>query len=208
MSRKENPMPRIQPDVKQWALAIIAASRHEFNTLLSRMPAEHRSRSGQLKDWSPKDEIAHLAYWIDLFAHNIQACREAQPLTDTRDYRAMNDAAWPVSKDWSWDEAEAAVERALTAVAAQVTVLDMADLTDPQRCTLEPHRKAPRPLIQSLLYDLVDHPLHHFVGLYRQFGDAEGQSAMLTRLEGALRQPGVSKWTATTRRKIQNYRSG
>lgn len=202
---EKNSSKRGSTDVKGFALAVTAAARAEFRTFIEHLPAEQRIAVGTLKHWSPKDEVAHLTYWIDVFVTNVQAQRDGRTLIDTRDYLAMNDRAWQARKDWTWAEIEAALERGLAEIEAQISELNADDLIDPQRFTLEAERKSPRPLLPSLLYELIDHPLHHFIGMIHKFGNASQAVALLTRIESVLKQPGISKWTATSRRKIQTY---
>ncbi len=197
----------MKSSIQDWSCALIAASHIELHTLIARMPAAQRTSEGKLKDWSPKDELTHLAYWIEVFVSNIDARREGRPLIDTRDYLAMNDAAWDARKDWSWQEVEENLDRVFAAVEVRLDGFSDADLIDPAVFTLEPDRASPKPLIRSLLYELYDHPLHHLVGLYRKFGDAEGLTAMLMRVSAALHMRGTAKWTAATRRKIAKYRA-
>lgn len=193
----------IKVDIKLQTVALIAAAHAEFARLLAHIPEEQRQRAGKLKQWAPKDEIAHLAYWIDLLATNVQARRAGQPLIDTRDYRTMNDRAWAERKEWTWDEAEQAVTHGLKAVEQQVTALLAEDLVDPNHFTLEPERPAPRPLLHSLIYEVIEHPNHHFIGLYRKFGDEAAISALLDRSLQTLSQLGSARWSARTRRAAQ-----
>ncbi len=79
--------------IKQWALEVIATSRNEFKTLISMIPPKQRDVSGKLKQWSAKDELAHLSFWLEVFAENIKASRNGGSLIDTSTYLVMNDKA-------------------------------------------------------------------------------------------------------------------
>ncbi len=192
-------------DTKTWALALVGTARHEFTTLIARIPLDQRNTVGMLKQWSSKDELAHLAYWIEVFAHNIQACHKGQSLIDTRDYLAMNDKAWQTRKDWAWADIETNLSGVLANVEQQIKELSNEDLTEPQRLTLEADRKSPRPLVRSLIYEVIDHPLHHFMGISKRLGDKAQTNAMLKRMLQVMSVPGTSKWSATTRNTIKRY---
>lgn len=196
---------RVKVDLKAQTFTLLRSARSEFEHMLAHIPQAERTRVGQLKHWSPKDEIAHLAYWIDLFASNIQAIRTGAPLVDTRDYRAMNDRAWQVRQGWSWAEIEQAVAQALTAVETQIAALSAEELIDAKRFTLEPDRASPRPLLHSLIYELIEHPNHHFSGLYRKLGDEAAMSALFSRSLQTLSQLGSARWSARTRRVAQKH---
>lgn len=196
---------RIRVDVQIWARAITAASRHECVALLAQVPVSQRQALGTLQGWSTKDELAHLAYWIELFARNIAAARAELPLIDTRPYLAMNDAAWHERKDWDWITVEQALLEAIDAVVVQLAVLSAEELTDGARLSVEPARRPPRPLIRSLLYELIDHPLHHLTGIYRRLGASVARAEMIARVTAVVEQPGGRTLAAATRTKLRRY---
>lgn len=188
-----------------WAGELVRVSRQEFSALGAQLPASEREAAGALHAWSTKDEIAHLAYWIELFALNIAAARSGHPLTDTGPYLAMNDAAWHERQDWSWATAEGALLNAITAVEAQLSTLGGEELTNAERLSVEPTRRPPRPLIRSLLYELIDHPLHHYAGIYHRLGASKACAEMVGRLTEVMEQPGVRTLAASTRTKLRRY---
>jgi Protein of unknown function (DUF1706) len=195
----------MKKDIQQWALMLIGASGNEFNTLIASLNPDQRSAIGNLHKWSPKDEIAHLSYWLEVFLDNIQARQNGQKLTDTHDYLTLNDQAWELRKDWTWNEVELGLKRTLKGIETKMKSLSSQDLTDPQRLSLEPDQKAPRPLVKSLIYELIDHPSHHFLGMYRKLQNEQLVAPMLERLLEVTEQPGVSRWSTTTRNKLRKY---
>lgn len=186
-----------------WARKLLESSRHEFQLLIAAVPLHERELVGQRYAWSAKDEIAHLAFWIETFARNVHARREGRPLIDTGLYQALNDAAWHERKDWTWPEVESALAEAFVGLDAQLAALSAAELIVAGQFTVEPERAAPRPVMRSLLYEVVDHPCHHFAGLYRRFGSDAQLAAAATRLSAAVEAPSQAKWTAPTRRKLR-----
>ncbi len=177
-------------DVKLWSAALIEAARCEFGAIVASVPADQRKLKGELKRWSPKDEMAHLVYWLELYAANLKSRRAGIEPEDVTNYQARNDAAWPARSSWTWGEVERAWQQALQAVAAEL------------KCLSE---EAQRAQMRSLVYELVDHPHHHFVRLYGKFGQRKLGRALLARTEALLAQRGASRWTATTRRKVKRW---
>ena len=194
----------LQKDLKEWALELVQVSRLEFKHLIASIPAKQRDKAGELKKWSPKDELAHLAYWLEVFVGNIRAKRKGKPLTDTRDYLAMNDAAWEVRKGWSLEQIEAALEKVLGDLEKELKRFTLEELTDPAAFALE----RPRPFVRSLLYELIDHPMHHWAGLYRKLGKESKIGPMLGRILEAMSQRGIKRWTAGSRSKISHHARG
>ncbi len=196
----------MKKDIQQWALVLIGASSNEFNTLIDSLNPDQRGAIGELHRWSPKDEIAHLSYWLEVFLDNIQARQNGQELIDTRNYLTLNDQAWEVRKDWTWNDVELGLERTLKGIETKIKSLNSQDLTDADRLSLESDQKVPRPLLKSLIYELIDHPAHHFLGMYRKLHNKHQIASMLERLIQAMEQPGVSNWSATTRNKLRKHR--
>jgi hypothetical protein len=193
----------ITETTKQWALSVIDASSFEFDTLMARIPPSQRAVVGELKKWSPKDQVAHLIYWIDLFAANLRACRGGFGVVSTADYLAMNDAAWPERKDWAWPDVETNLVRMFSDVRAQVQELNSEDLTDARRYSVETAETGPKPILQSLVYELIEHPIHHFVRIYRVFEDRVGVDSLLARAIQVTNQSDVLSWSEPTLKQIQ-----
>ncbi len=169
--------------------------------MIKHVPGKERKVVGQLKAWSAKDEIAHLTFWLETFVKNIKNRQSKNPLIDANNYLAVNDAAWARYKDLSWAEVEEKLSRVFDDIETQGKALRLEELTDASVFTLEG-----KPLVKSLLYEVVDHPLHHFVKLYRKYGKTKQALEALVRLETVLSQPGTSTWTATSRSKIKKHR--
>lgn len=186
-------------DIHQWTTSLIDFVRHEFHSVIDSLPTEQRDVVGSLQHWSAKDEMAHLVYWIEVLAGNIRAQLNNQPLTDTSDSLAMNDEAWHIRKDWTWEKVHNELEFALSHVKEQLTRLNPADLTDPQCFTIEYQNDSPYPLLHSLVYDLIDHPVLHFTDLYCKTGQVEKAVALFERTLVFLEQSGDPNILTTTR---------
>ena len=189
----------MSPDIHQWTISLIDFARQEFRTVIDSLPTEQRNMAGSLQHWSAKDEMAHLVYWIEVLGGNIEAQINGQPLTDTSDSLARNDEAWYIRKDWTWEKVDNALEHALSHVKEQLTRLNPADLIDPQRFTIEYQNDQPYPLLHSLVYDLIDHPVLHFTELYCKTGQPEKAMALFERTLAFLEQHSDPHILTTTR---------
>jgi hypothetical protein len=198
MKEPQTGRPRTKADLAAWALGLIEGMGEEVKLLAHSVPLELREQPGERERWSTKDELAHLAYWLEVFLDNLAALRDSQPLTDVRDYLTLNDQAWEERKGWTWAEACGALERGLDRLELGIHYFPSVAWTDVKRFSLE----RGRPLIRSLSYEVVDHPLHHLVGLYNKLGQSENAVAMLSRMLERVAQRGMSRWSAPTRRKV------
>jgi len=111
-------------NIKLWNLSLLEAASHEFGALIANAPVKQRGLQGELRKWSPKDRMAHLVYWLELYGASLWARRCGRQPEDTRNYQVRNDAEWPVRRDWSSSEVERAWQRALLLVAAEVEHLN------------------------------------------------------------------------------------
>lgn len=205
VSKPSTPRTNRNTNIVQWSLDVIELARANVVFVMNDTPIIYREAIGGIHDWSPKDEFAHLAYWVDVFETNIRAFRTNKPLINTSDYLVMNDNAWITRKDWTWEYIEQEVLRVLAATKMQIAQLEVDDLINSTRFTVDPNNGKARPLLRSLLYELIDHPLHHFIGLYKKFGANAHTLALLANTSSILTQSGVSKWAISSRRKIQAY---
>jgi hypothetical protein len=195
----------MKKDPKEWTLEIIKEVQNEFSVFLENVPPKDRNAKGELKKWSVKDEIAHLAFWFEIFVANIRACRAGNSLISTKNYLQMNDQAWGELKDLTWNEVEKKSLGALTEIAAEIKGLTIEELIEGAKFSVEPHRNPPRPLLKSLLYELIDHPFKHLVKLYTKQGNPKKAVASLIRISNTLKQPGFSQWSANSVSKINKY---
>lgn len=190
-------------EIKQWAFSIIDASSFEFDTLLTKLPQSQRDVVGELKKWSSKDQIAHLIYWIDLFVANMRACLKGFDVVSTANYLVMNDAAWQERKDWTWLDVKTNTAQMFSNLRTQIQEMRSEDLIDATRYSLEKTETGPKSLLQSLVYELIDHPTHHFVRMYQTFKDREGIDSLLVRMLQVTNQPSILIWSEITLKKIQ-----
>jgi hypothetical protein len=188
-------------DVIQWAADISAASRAEFRRMIDFLPADEKARVGAINHWSAKDELTHLVFWLETFAANTLAQREGRALIDTRDYLRLNDEAWVERHDWSWEATESGLAAAFAQIERSIAGLTPEQFIDPAAFSWE----APRPFLYTLIYDLVDHPMLHFAGLYRRLAGQSELDAATQRMTDVLLRRGYASLTLYTRKKLRRY---
>jgi hypothetical protein len=187
--------------VKGWALELIALTRSELQAFGARLEPEQRAAHGELRRWSVKDELGHLEFWVNTFSDNIAAKLEGRALKDIRDYQALNDQAWFERQRWTWTQLETALTETWARLETQVQALESAQFTDAAVFTLEP----PKPLVRTLLYEVVDHPLHHLVRLYLKTDQGQRVPDLLERVQGRLARRGMAVWARSSRAKLRKH---
>ena len=190
----------MKKDVRQWLIDVVALSRAEFQAVIQCLPQSRRRAKGTSDQWSAKDVISHLTYWLEVFDKNITALRASKPLIDTEDYLSMNAAAWNERNRLSWKEVEMALHAALDRIKSQVENLSADEQFDGGALSM-----GGKPFVANFLYELIDHPLHHFVILYGKSNAKKKGIEMLKRVEGVLDERGFGKWTNSSRKKIQKH---
>jgi len=191
----------MEHDIHEWLEGVLQTSKHEFLVLESHIPSEMHDAKGEADKWSAKDVFAHLTYWLEVFAFNIEARANSRRLIDTDRYEILNSDAWEARHAFSWDRVRLDLDRAFASVQSQVHQLSAKQLTDATCFSL-----SGRPLVADCMYELVEHPMHHWMILYRRVGAEHMAYEMLERVEGRVSQRGLMKWSLSARKKILRHR--
>ena len=67
---------------------------------------QEKAQEGQLKDWSVKNILYHIALWDQRQADNLQAALEGRPQADHSQYLAINDQDFPEYERCGWQAVE------------------------------------------------------------------------------------------------------
>lgn len=150
----------------------------EFVTFLSQ--AELLA-AGAENDWSPKDEIAHAAAWIERFVQRIKTPAGEQPATPTDDINSENAEIFEAHRHQSLGEVLAYSRQARTALLATVESLSEKALNNPAPFPTT----NTEPLWRRVAGNGYTHPMIH----YAAYLTRHGQMALATSMEeeGAAR---------------------
>ena len=156
------------------------AQRDEDEFAASLSQAE-RLNPGAENDWSPKDEIAHAAAWIERFVQRVQTPASAVPPAPIDDINSENAEIFEAHRQQSLDEVLAYSRQTRLALLTTVEALSEEDLNDP---ALLPWLKA-EPLCRRAAGNGYTHPMIH----YAAYLTRHGRAALATRMEeeGAAR---------------------
>jgi hypothetical protein len=188
-------------DIHSWLDNVLQASRQEFVVLESHIPPKMHDAEGEADKWSAKDVFAHLTYWLEVFARNVNARIHSKTLVDTEKYQELNREAWKLRSKLTWGKVRSDLDRALADIGACVHRLTAEELTDASCFSL-----AGRPLVFDYIYEVIEHPMHHWMILYRKAGAEEKAVAMLKRVQEGVSQEGLMKWSLPARKKILKHR--
>ena len=191
----------MERDIRHWLDKVLQASKHEFLVLESHLPPEMHDAKGAINNWSAKDVFAHLTFWLEVFSYNIEARSHSRTLIDTDNYRVLNREAWQARKAHTWDRVWLDLDRAFSAVRSQLSSLSTEQLTNASCFST-----GDRPLVEDFMYEAIEHPMHHWMSLYRQAGAEEMAGAMLERVQDCVRQDGQMMWSQAVREKIRTHR--
>lgn len=190
--------------IKPWVKELIQLMQKEIELFIARIPEDQRVVTTHLKNWSSKDEVNHLIFWNNVFIFNVQARQKNLPLLDPNNYLVMNDVAWFYGKGLTWKEIGNAIEKVFNEEQELVNSMSAEELTDGNTFTLG-YTKSHKAFLEDFMYEIVDHPLHHMVGMYEKFGNKKNAKEMLLRINEFIQNPDVKKWTSKSRNKIAKY---
>jgi hypothetical protein len=137
-----------------------------------------RSARGEADHWAARDVVAHVTYWKDRLAGQLEAVAQGQEPEQVDDFEAVNRQVFEANRDRTWDdllEYEAGVFPRLTAALA---ALPDELLDDPER--FESTRG--RPLWWRVAFNGFYHPLVHLCDLHLERGQGEEVQALHERI--------------------------
>jgi len=190
----------MKSDIHRWLDNVLQTSKHEFSVLESHIPSKLHEQKGEVNNWSAKDVVAHLTYWLEVFSYNIDARNDSKTLIDTHDYKVLNREAWKSRNALTWDQVQLDLDRAFANVQSQAHNLDANQLTDASSFSI-----GDRALIADFMYELIEHPMHHWMILYRKASADNLAVEMLARVQKGISQKGLMKWSLSARRKIRKH---
>ena len=117
----------------------------------------------------------------------------------------MNDVAWFYGKDLPWKDTKSSITKVVADLLALIASLSSEELVNEKIFSLGYEAKSPKPLIEDLLYEIVEHPLHHMMGMYNKFGNKKYAQEMLAGIDNFLQNPMVLSWTSKSCKKIAKY---
>ena len=188
-------------DIHGWLDNVLQVSKHEFDELESHIPPKMHNAKGEADKWSAKDVFAHLTYWLEVFSNNVDARIQSKTLVDTKKYEALNREAWKLRNKLTWGKVRSDLDRALANIDTRMHRLTTEELMDALCFSI-----AGRPLVVDYMYELIEHPMHHWMILYRKAGAEEMAVAMLERVQKGVSQKGLMKWSLPARKKILKHR--
>lgn len=188
-------------DIHQWLDSVLQTSKHEFVVLESHIPSSMHDAKGEVDRWSAKDVFAHLTYWLEVFSYNIDARADSRALIDTSDYKALNRETWKARNAFTWDRVRLDLDRAFASVQSQAHRLTTKQLTDASCFSI-----GDRPIVVDYMYEIIEHPMHHWILLYRGASAEDLADEMLERVQEGVSQEGLMKWSLSARKKILKHR--
>lgn len=187
--------------IHKWLDRLLQTSKHEFVVLESHLSPEMHAARGEVDQWSAKDVFTHLTYWLEVFSHNIEARIDSETLVDTGNYKELNRKAWESRNKLGWCKVRSDLENAFENVKSSTHRLTAAQLTNASEFSI-----GGRPLVVDYMYELIEHPMHHWMILYSKASANEMATEMLNRVEERVSQKGLMKWSLAARKNINKYR--
>ena len=133
---------------------------------------QEKAQEGQLKDWSVKNILYHIALWDQRQADNLQAALEGRPQMDHSQYLAINDQDFPEYQRHSWEDVEQMLDSSQQALLQVLFVIPDEQLESAE--FLEGSQG--RPAWSRISWTILSHPVLHVCEYLVQQGSEIGRA--------------------------------
>jgi hypothetical protein len=146
---------------------LMSAIRREWKSLMdvvAKLEAQGKMTTPDEGGWSPKDNLAHLAEWMNLLmgyhldkhpAHEVFGIPEA--VTKDWDFEVINPVLYERNKDRANEDVLAHVQQVYEQLLAKLEATPFEDLLKPR----DPNDPRKQPLLLSVLGDTTEHFVEH-----------------------------------------------
>jgi tetratricopeptide (TPR) repeat protein len=142
---------------------------------------EERNAEGTFEHWSPKDIIAHNAYWRKHHAENVLAVLAGKTPTHTDDDQ-INGEVYSRHKDQSWEDIYTLVDTGLKRMGEAIASISEDDL---QRDDFYPWEQG-RPLWREIVGNIYSHSVIHLAEWHIKRGNPARAAEMYREMTGQL----------------------
>ncbi len=143
-------------------------------SLIAALSDEEKAAAGYENNWSPKDNMAHMAHWDSELANNLSILEKHSGQGNDHDVDQLNAVIWNQYRDSSWPEVESMVEKAQQALIESIETLVEGQLTDPEMYEWSNGR----PVWKRIIFGSYYHTMQHLAELYSRRGQLEKANAL------------------------------
>lgn len=90
--------------MRETLLKAVEGGRQLHLDFVGRLTDEEKATTGTFEDWSGKDVLGHVLFWVENLNIHIQQAMYGNPLTDFDDYNTHNAEDYPRKKTLTWPE--------------------------------------------------------------------------------------------------------
>ncbi len=164
-------------------LELLHEAKTEERNFVAGLTADQHAEVGTLQCWSGKDTVAHVTFWNENLRKRLAANEQGEPPPDFSNGDQLNDEAFALRHDLTWDQVTANFDEALAVLTAWTEAFPEDRLTDPN----DAFARSGNPVWASLIGNAWEHATTHFADYYRQRGDIDRASRMY---EAAIERAG------------------
>jgi len=166
------------PITKTQLLDILKEAQAQFRAFADGLTGDERAAIGEATRWSAKDNLAHMAYWIDHLNEVFAALRNGSELpAENENFQPINERVFAEWRERPWDEVVARGQQAYAQLAANVEACSEEELTNAARTP----QILDGPLFRRVIGAAVSHPYEHYGQFYLEHGKPELALAMEER---------------------------
>ncbi|GAB4530863.1 MAG: hypothetical protein Kow0063_09490 [Anaerolineae bacterium] len=158
---------------------LIEETRKEQRAFWDGLSQAQRSAFGTPDHWSARDVAAHISYWNDRLAADLEAAaRDVAPPQPAGDFNQTNRQVFETYRGWSWEDILELERKVSARLVAALDSLPEDVLDDPQRFEWT----GGRPLWWRVAFTVHFHALDHLSKLCLEWGDGRRAQQIQERI--------------------------
>lgn len=121
-----------QPD-KAVLINLITSVQNDLYEVISELPDQRLNSAGSLENWSIKNMVSHVTFWINYSCLSLDAIHSGTPPADYDDIDKINDEVVLSHQNEPWTEVKADMDQAFQQILEKIESCSDEDLFTPGR---------------------------------------------------------------------------
>lgn len=163
-------MESLEHPVRDGLIALVAHSREDHQRFFAEASDSEKAAYGEPETWSLRDHYNHNNFWRERLLAIFRMAQTGELPTPITDFEVQNQQIFQERQALSWETINAEADRLISEIMATLATFSEDDLNEPVQIKGAASNTPLRPRVIHFAYE---HPLSHYVQLYRERGEID-----------------------------------